>query len=197
MRKAEILTDLLLVVKTVVATSAAWWISVTFLASETPFLAPWIAMMAVQPTVASSLARGGQTLIASGIGVVMSFAIGAYLGVGVWSYALAIFVGLLGARIPGLRREGIAISTTAIFLLSAGFSEDTAGLVDRTIEVGVGVVIGVGINLVVFPPLRDQRAALAVDNLSQRMAKLMAQMGEELSESWASDQAHSWSAEVS
>ncbi len=52
-------------------------------------------------TVHRSLPRGVQSTIASSVGVLVSFAIGALLGVSVWTFALALLVGLLGARITG------------------------------------------------------------------------------------------------
>lgn len=197
MRRAEVTTDLLQVVKAVIATTGAWWICVTFLDSQMPFLAPWVALMTIQATVSSSVAQGAQTLIASFIGVLMSFVIGVYLGVEIWTYALAILVGMLGARIPGLRRDGISIATTAIFLLSTGFTEDTPALIDRMIEIGIGVAIGIGVNLVVLPPLRDKQAAQTVDDLNRRMGGVMGQMGEEFRDSWDTDQVREWSESIS
>src|SRR5699024_8275018 len=117
------------------------------------------------PTRRSSDLGGFQTGIASGLGVLLSSAIGVFLGVEVWSYALALVLGMLGARIPGLRKEGATIATTAIFLLSTGFTEDVPALVDRMIEISIGVAIGVGVNLIVMPPLWDQQAASTVKSL--------------------------------
>ena len=88
MPKAERATDFLQILKAVLATTVAWWICVTFLDSEMPFLAPWVALMTIQATVASSVAQGAQTMVASFIGVLMSFVIGVYLEVNIWTYAL-------------------------------------------------------------------------------------------------------------
>lgn len=196
MRRAEVTTDFLQIVKAVIATTGAWWVSTTFFDSQMPFLAPWVALMTIQPTVTSSLVRGAQTLIASVIGVVMSFVIGVYLGVEIWTYALAMFVGLLGSRIPGLRREGIAIATTAVFLLSTGFTEEAPLLVDRVIEIGLGVAIGIGVNILLLPPLRDKQASALVDDLDQRMGKILDQMGREFADSWNTDQVEEWGEEI-
>lgn len=197
MRKSKATTDFLQILKAVIATTGAWWVCVTFLDSEMPFLAPWVALMTLQATVSSSVARGAQTVIASGIGVVMSFGIGVYLGVEIWTYALAILAGMLGAQLPGLRREGISIVTTAIFLLSAGFTEDTPALIDRMLEIGIGVAIGIGVNILILPPLRDKQAAQTVDDLNRRMGEVMDDMGKELADSWDTDQAHEWSEKIS
>lgn len=196
MQRTNLTMDFLLVVKTVIATTGAWWICVHLLDSQMPFLAPWVAFFALQPTVNSSLTSGLQTVVASGIGVLLSSAVSAFLGVNVWSYALAIFLGLLGSRIPGLRKEGAAIATTAVFLLSTGFTEDTPTLIDRMVEISIGVAIGVGINLIVIPPLRDQEAVSAVEALRKRMGEVMESIAEGFSESWDSDRARECSDDV-
>lgn len=43
MPKAERATDFLQILKAVIATTGVWWICVTFLDSQMPFLAPWVA----------------------------------------------------------------------------------------------------------------------------------------------------------
>lgn len=192
MRKAAVFTDYLQIAKAVIAGTGAWWVSVTFLESQTPFLAPWVALLTVHVTVTRSIVRGAQTWIASSLGVLLSSAIGVYLGVEVWTFALALAVGLIAARLPGIRREGTEIATTAIFLLAAGFTEDTPALVERVVEVGLGVGIGVLVNLLVMPPLRDAQASQTVDDLNQRMGAVMEQMGQDFAESWGTDRSRSW-----
>lgn len=181
--------DFLLIVKTVIATTGAWWISVNLLDSQMSFLAPWIAFLVLQPTVSSSITSGFQTVIASGIGVLLSSAIGTYLGVEVWSYALALVLGMLGSRIPGLRQEGATIATTAVFLLSTGFTEDGPALLDRMVEISIGVVIGVGVNLLIVPPLRERQAAQTVESLRVRMGYILVQISDGFSEEWDRDKA--------
>lgn len=192
MPRPEVVTDLLQILKIVLASTLAWWISITFLDTNLPFLAPWVALMTIQPTVSSSLVRGAQTLVASAIGVLMSFAIGVYLGVEIWTYALALLVGMLGSRIPGLRQEGVYIATTAIFLLSTGFTEDAPQLLDRMLEIGLGVVVGVVVNMVLVPPLRDKQASDLIDDLNRRMGEMLEEMGKEFADSWDTTQEGRW-----
>lgn len=196
LRRPEFVTDLLQIVKSVVAATAAWALSVHVLGSQLPFLAPWTALLTVHATVYRSLSRGAQTTVASAIGVGLSFLIGAYLGVSVWTFALAILVGLVGARISWIRDEGVAIATTAIFVLGSGFSEQQPLLVDRIIEVGIGVAVGLSVNLLLFPPLRDQQAARYVDSINRRMGAVLINMADEFSSSWDTDQAEAWFAET-
>lgn len=195
-RRPEFTTDLLQILKSMAAGTLAWWVSVRILDSSLAFLAPWTALLTVHATVHRSLSRGVQTTVASTVGVGLSFLIGAYLGVSVWTFALALFVGLAGARISWIRDEGVAIATTAIFVLGSGFTEQQPLLLDRLVEVGVGVGIGIAVNLLVIPPLRDQQAARYVDSINRRMGDVLVDMADEFASSWETDQADSWRRET-
>nr|WP_245354540.1 FUSC family protein [Brachybacterium sacelli] len=180
------------IAKGVLAGTAAWALSIFVLDSQLPFLAPWTALLTVHATVHRSLSRGAQTTVASAVGVLVSFVIGAWLGVSVWTFALALLVGLLGSRISWIRDEGVAIATTAIFLLGSGFDSQQPLLLDRMIEVALGVAVGVGVNLLIIPPLRDQQAARYVDSINRRMGDVLINMADEFSTSWDTDQAEAW-----
>lgn len=186
------ITDLLQIFKTVIAGTAAWWFAVTVLESPLPFLAPWTALLTVHATVHRSFSHGVQTTVASAIGVAVSFVIGNYLGVSVWTFAFALFLGVAAARIRWIKDEGIAIATTAIFVLGSGFAEQEPFLDERLLEVGVGVATGIAVNLLIAPPLRDRQAARHVDRVNQRMGELLSEMADEFSTSWDTDHAESW-----
>src|SRR5690625_7364925 len=91
----------------------------------------------------TTLFRSIQTTAASGVGVVLSFLIGNYLGVILWTFAVALPVGMVAARLTWIRDEGVAIATTAIFVLGSGFESQENLLADRVLEVLVGVAFGV------------------------------------------------------
>lgn len=195
-RSPEVTTDVLQILKTVAAATLAWWLAVNVLESEMPFLAPWVALLTVYPTVYQSLQRGAQTTVASWAGVGVSFLIGNYLGVGLWTFALAIFVGMAASRIPWIRDEGVAIATTGVFVLGDGFAEQQPMLLDRIVEVAVGAAVGLLINLLLIPPLRDRQAARYVDHLNLRMGRVLVDMADELQGSWNTEDADSWATEI-
>ncbi|GAA1138980.1 aromatic acid exporter family protein [Nesterenkonia lutea] len=180
------------ILKSVIAAAGAWWFSVAVLETPLPFLSPWTALLTVHATVYQSLSRGVQMSIASALGVGLSFLVGTYLGVDVWTFALALLVGLVAARIPWIRDEGVAVATTAIFILSNGFGEEAPVLLDRLLEVGVGVTAGIAVNFLIVPPLRDRQAARHVDSINRRMGDVLVNMAEELSTSWSTDRADAW-----
>lgn len=195
-RRPDVTTDLLQIIKCTVAATVAWWLSVSVLESSLPFLAPWTALLTVHATVHRSLTRGLQTTVASAIGVGLSFAIGFYLGVNIWTFALAMFVGLAGARISWIRDEGVAIATTAVFVLGSGFSEQQPLLLDRILEVGIGVGVGVLVNILIIPPLREQQAARHVTWINRRIGDLLVRMADTFSTSWDTKAADDWLREI-
>src|SRR5699024_8243756 len=168
-RDPEVSTDLLQIGKSVIAATAAWWLSGSVLDSQMPFLAPWTALLTVHATVHRSFSRGIQTTVATTVGVGISFLIGNFLGVSLWTFALALLVGLAGARLSWIRDEGVAIATTAIFILGSGFNSQRPLLGERIVELALGVAIGLAVNLIVLPPLRDQQAARYVDSINRRI----------------------------
>lgn len=183
-------------IKCVIAATVAWWFSISVLQTQMPFLAPWTALLTVHATVYRSLSRGMQTSVASVLGVGLSFVIGNYLGVSVWTYALALLVGMVVARIRWIRDEGVAVATTAIFLLSSGFTDQEPLLLDRLVEVGVGVAVGIAVNLLIIPPLRDHQAARYVDSINRRMGGVLKDMADEFVASWDTERAEAWLAEA-
>lgn len=191
-RRPEFLTDVLQILKTVIAGTLAWWISTSVLDSELAFLAPWTALLTVHATVHRSLSHGIQTTIASTIGVGLSFVIGYFLGVSLWTFALALLVGVTAARISWIRDEGVAIATTAIFVLGSGFDDQAPLLNDRILEVAIGVAAGVLVNLLILPPLRDKQAGRYVDSINERMGSVLVSISREFSDSWDTDKAESW-----
>lgn len=175
-----------------IAATAAWWVSVTFLGTSFPFLAPWVALLTIDATAYRTLSRGVQSSIASVLGIGVAFLVGHFLGVTLWTYALALLVGLLIARVRWIRDEGMTVATMSIFMLSDGFSEQQQQLGDRMLEILVGIVVGVIVNLLVLPPLRDRQASRYVDNVNRRMGRVLENMGEELNDSWDTSRAEEW-----
>lgn len=184
------------IAKCVVAATAAWWVSVTFLNTSFPFLAPWVALLTIDATAYRTLSRGVQSTVASLLGIGVASLVGHVLGVSLWTYALALLVGLVVARVPWIRDEGVTVATMAIFILSDGFSEQQQQFGDRMLEIGVGVLVGIAVNLLVLPPMRDRQASRYVDSVNHRMGSVLENMGEEFASSWDTDRADAWITET-
>ena len=189
-------TDLIQVVKTVLAAVAAWWVAADLLHLAQPFLAPWTALLTVHATVHRSLSRGAQSVAATFLGIGLAVVAVALIGLNVVALALALLVGLLIARLPWLRDEGVGAATTALFVLTTGFEQQTDVLAERFLDVVLGVGIGVLVNLVVFPPLNDRSAQHQVDAVNRRMGALMQRMAAEMRASSEPELSREWMEET-
>jgi uncharacterized membrane protein YccC len=165
------------IAKTVAATVGAWVLTAHVFHMAQPFLAPWAALLTVHATVFGSLKRALQQVGASLIGVLLAFAAG-LLGLNALSLGAAVLVGLLVGSVPRLRLETTTAAATALVVLTTGYSGDSGMLLSRLLETSVGAAIGLLVNLLVWPPLRDRSAAARIDAIDDRIGDLLVEMAE-------------------
>src|ERR1700744_551127 len=108
--------------KTVLAAMVAWVLAVDVLHLSQAFMAPWAAVLTVQATVFGTLRGGAQQAAASVLGVLIAFAAGQLFGLGALSLGLAVLIGLAIGTVPGLRAQATTAATTAIVVLTTGYS---------------------------------------------------------------------------
>lgn len=60
------------------------------------------------------------------------------------------------------------------------------------LEICVGVGVGVAVNFVLIPPMRDLQATQYVDSINRQMGAVLGNMASEFSTSWDTDQADAW-----
>ena len=173
-------TNALQIVKTVVAAVVAWVLAVHVFDIEQAFLAPWAALLTVHATVYRTLRRGVQQVGATVLGVLVAFALGSLFGLNALSLGLAILVGLIAGSVRGLRAETTTAAATALVVLTTGASDDPSMLVSRLLDTGIGIAVGLLVNLLVWPPLRDRSAAHQIDALDDRIGELLSEMAEAL-----------------
>lgn len=173
-------TELVQLVKTVVAAVLAWILAAEILDLPQPFLAPWSALLVVHATVYSTFSRGAQQVGATVIGVVLSWAIGNTLGLDPVAIAVLLVVGMLAGRLAWLRDEGTTVAATALIVLTTGFSDDNSILLLRLVDTAIGIGVGVVVNLLVWPPFRDRLAARAIDAVDDQVGQLLREMADGL-----------------
>jgi uncharacterized membrane protein YccC len=169
-------TNALQIVKTVAAAVVAWVLAVHVFHIEQAFLAPWAALLTVHATVYRTLRRGVQQVGATVLGVLVAFALGSVLGLNALSLGLAILIGLIAGSVRGLRAETTTAAATALVVLTTGASDDAGMLVSRLLDTGTGIAVGLLVNLLVWPPLRDRSAAHQIDALDDRIGALLSEM---------------------
>jgi uncharacterized membrane protein YgaE (UPF0421/DUF939 family) len=179
-------------VKTVVAAVLAWILAVHVFDIPQPFLAPWAALLTVHATVFRTLRRGVQQVGATVLGVLLAFAAGTAFGVNALSLGVALLLGLLAGSVRGLRAETTTAAATALVVLTTGYSNDAAMLAARLLDTGIGIAVGLLVNLVVWPPLRDRSAAHQVDELDDRIGDLLAEIATALRRGCDATEADVW-----
>src|SRR3954466_13409276 len=185
-------TNALQIVKTVLAAVVAWVLAVHVFDIEQAFLAPWAALLTVHATVFRTLRRGVQQVGATVLGVLLAFGAGALFGVSALSLGLAIFLGLLAGSVRGLRAETTTAAATALVVLLTGYSDDSGMLVARLLDTGIGITVGLLINLIVWPPLRDRSAAHQVGAIDDRVGDLLTEIAAALARGCDADEAGAW-----
>lgn len=175
--------------KTVLAAVVAWVLAVKVFHNAQPFLAPWAALLTVHATVMGSVRKGAEQVGASIIGVLVAFGAGQLLGVNALALGLVVLVGLLVGAIPGVRADPTTAAATALVVLTAGYSTDGGMLATRLLDTGIGIAVGLLVNLAVWPPLRDRGAAAQIDIIDDRIGSLLCDIaampdGEPAVEEW-------------
>jgi uncharacterized membrane protein YgaE (UPF0421/DUF939 family) len=179
-------------VKTVGAAVAAWALARTVFGLPQPFLAPWAAMLTVHATVYRSLTRGLQQVGAAVLGVLLAFGFGSAFGVNAASLALALLVAMTAGTTRALRAESTTAAATALVVLLAGYSGDPGMLGARLLDTVIGIAVGLIVNVLIWPPLRDRSAARQVDNIAGHLGALLADVAGELREDRADADAERW-----
>ncbi|WP_416395999.1 MULTISPECIES: FUSC family protein [unclassified Curtobacterium] len=158
--------------KAAVAAVLAWFIArhVPGVAAEYPYYAPLGAVVAMQTTVFAGIRSGVQTLVGIGLGIVVA-------GFTMWvgdpgflAIALAVGIGVLvgGFRVLG---EGSSwVSTAALFVLLVGGAHAEGYSLGYLVQMAVGVVVGLLVNFLVFPPLHFWDAEHRIDAVNQVLA---------------------------
>ena len=171
--------DLVQIVKTALAAGLAWWVATDLLHLEQPFLAPWAAVLVVHSTVYRTVSRGTQQVAATFLAVFLAYLLGTLLGVGAWSLGLVVLIGFLLGKIRWLRDEATTIATTGLVVLATDSMAETQ-LLGRLLDTSVGVVVGLAVNLLVWPPLRDRAAWSQADQIPHDLAGVLREMADGL-----------------
>ena len=182
--------------KTALATVIAWVLAAQVFGLEQAYLAPWAALLTVHATVFGTVRRGVRQAGASVIGVLVAFAAGQLFGLSAVSVGAVIVVGLLVGSVGGLRDETTTTAATALIVLTNGYSDNGGILGARLLDTGVGIAVGLLVNLVVWPPLRDRSAASQIDAVAEAVGRLVSEIAARLSGECGSADVDDWIAKT-
>ena len=90
---------------------------------------------------------------------------------------MVLTLGLAVGALPWFGEEAITVAATAMVVLTTGFSSDDSVLLDRLGDTAIGIVVGLIVNAVVWPPLRRRTAISAMNRIDDSIGSLLADMG--------------------
>lgn len=190
--------SLLLLVKGVLAATAAWFIANELLGAPSPTFAPFAALLTVQATISGSLKDALRFAVAMISGVVLATLVTYLFGTSTASFAGLVLLASALGRVRKLRAQGPQVAVAALFSFAA-LLQSTSATVDLYNVVSIiglavlGCCIGTITNLVVVPPLRYQSVEYGISTLSQFMTSLLNDIAEGLNAGVPEkDQADEW-----
>jgi hypothetical protein len=178
--------------KTALAAVVAWLLSADVFHVSQPFLAPWAALLTVHATIFGTLRRGATQAAATVVGVLCAFGAGHLFGVNALSIGVAVLLGLIAGSLRGLRAEATTAAATAIVVLTTGYSDNGMMLGARLLDTGMGIAVGLLVNLLVWPPLRDRGAAQQINLIAHSAGSLLADIAAQLEEEWRAELPEGW-----
>ncbi len=178
--------------KTALAAVAAWLLALDVFHVAQPFLAPWAALLTVHATIFGTVRRGATQAAATVLGVLVAFGAGQAFGVNALSLGVAVLCGLAAGTIKGLRAETTTTAATAIIVLTTANIDNWMMLGARLVDTGLGIAVGLLVNLLVWPPLRDRGAVAQINLVASRIGSLLVGLAEQLGAEWDADLPEAW-----
>lgn len=151
-----------LAVKGAIAAVVAWVLAKYAAGQSDPYFAPLAALLGVYPTVARSLRESIQYVAGFVLGAALAVPVGLLLGPGTAGIAVIVLAGTLIASWRRLGNQSTQVTFTALFALLLGGHQPLHYITHRMSEAAIGVITGLVINIVVFPPLQLRPAEHAV-----------------------------------
>jgi uncharacterized membrane protein YgaE (UPF0421/DUF939 family) len=174
-----------LAAKAGLAAGIAFWIApfMPAAAAHYAYYAPLGALVAMYENVSGSMRQGLQTLVGLGVGIALAFVL-ISLGATPISVAAVMALGVLLAGLPRLGAGRDWIPTAALLVLLVGGQNPDDFSFGYLLQMGVGVAVGIAVNLLVFPPLHFNAAALSLAELRLTLARQLQDMGAAMHEKW-------------
>lgn len=181
--RAQRRSPLLHIVKSAVATLAAWLVALTLIPSgPPPVFAAIAALLVVQPSLNQSLLKGVERSIGVLVGVIIASLLALLLGSAPWVVLLAIVVALIGSwalKMTPATTNQVGISAMLVIALGAA-TPDYALM--RVLETALGALIGFAVNLILVPPIAVAPAHAKLDALGAEIAATMERLASALEE---------------
>lgn len=166
------------VVKTVVAAVIAWWLARLLPGAGTPYFAPMGALVTVYPTAQRSVREGLRYAGSFLIGAAIATPAGILLGASALSIAITLLATLTVGYWRRLGDQGFQVAVTALFVLLFGGEHAWEYTLPRLADLGVGITVGLLVNVVVLPPLYLEPAKRSLAGLGAAVEDALGELAE-------------------
>ncbi|MEV7693532.1 FUSC family protein [Microbacterium sp. NPDC089189] len=167
---------LLLAAKTALAAAIAWYLApwVPFADAEYSYYAPLGVLVSMYPTLADSARSGLQAILGLATGIAIGLAALWTVSAGAPRIAAVALVVGLGVALGGIRAFGVGrewIAIAGLFVLLLGGADADGFSLSYIVTMAFGVVVGVTVNLLLFPPVYVRRASRRLSVLRDATAE--------------------------
>ncbi|MCF3172003.1 hypothetical protein IPZ61_01425 [Streptomyces sioyaensis] len=169
---------MLLIGKSTLAATIAWFISYHLLNAKSPAFAPFSAVLIMQVTVYQSLLQSLRYGGAVAVGVAVQAGLAFLAGPELLTFVLVALVALTIGRWPRLGAQGSQVTTAAFFAFSTYVSATSA--LEKITQLGqmillvlIGCGVGILVNVTVVPPLRYRSAEHGIRALAHTLRDLV------------------------
>ena len=153
-------------------------------AADYPYYAPLGALVAMYENVSGSMRQGVQTLVGLAIGIGLAFVLFILGSPTPLTVGIVMAFGVILAGLPKIGSGSDWIPTAALLVLLVGGHNPDQFSFGYLLQMGVGVTVGILVNLLVFPPLHFRAAELSIAELRLALARQLQDMAKALKESW-------------
>jgi hypothetical protein len=168
------------------AAVASYVVALVLFPGTQPLLAPLTALLVVQVTPVSLLASGLDRVVSVVSGVSLAVVFSAVVPLTWWSLWVLIAVSIMIGQALRLRSNLIEVAISAMLVLGVGSLSADSAAWQRITETLVGAAVGIAANLLLPPKVATADAGKAIDDLADRLSRLLARAADELADVGAS-----------
>jgi hypothetical protein len=169
--------------KSVLAAVLAYVVADRLHTSSSPVLAPLTALLVVQLTMSETVAHGRERVVSVVAGVLVAGVFASFVGLTWWSLGLVVAVSIVAGKLLRLGPQLLEVPISAMLVLAVGGAERYA--LGRMEETLLGAAVGIGVNLLIAPPLHIQPAGEAIAELAERLSAFAGDLARALRGAWS------------
>jgi uncharacterized membrane protein YccC len=164
------------------AAVASYVVALALFPGTQPLLAPLTALLVVQVTPVSLLASGLDRVVSVVAGVSLAVLFSAVVPLAWWSLWVLIAVSIMIGQVLRLRSNLIEVAISAMLVLGVGSMGADFAAWQRITETLVGAAVGIAANLLLPPKVATADAGEAIEDLADRLCRLLTQAADELAD---------------